>query len=306
MSLLVNRNGSLNGSERLQGLGGRSYVVSASSSAAIPVVKVQEEHFNPAQKPFTESAVVENLIIDGKGYDNTGILLENVCNCQVRNVTIRNCEVGIHIRNYDGLWSETNCLKHIRMENVAKGIVFTTTGPRPKYEELCPGDSAGFTVIEDVGIELADNVSDAVGIQVGGTRLSGDVTNTRVAPYSGRIRANVRLGTNGGTGLKILNGELGYVQAHLTVHNVHNSPNGVGIDLQGFDPTTLQKYKPAFDYRPVWQNQFTKIVNNNVVNKGFMLVTSNITLANAIRLPKNTSKPSFSETDIAHIATTAF
>lgn len=38
-----------------------------------------------------------------------------------------------------------------------------------------------------------------------------DVVDTRIAPYSSRIRANVWLGSNGGTGLKILNGNLGYV-----------------------------------------------------------------------------------------------
>ena len=83
------------------------------------------------------------------------------------NVTICNCDVGIHVRDFEGLWSECNTLKHIRMENVKKGIVFTTTG---YYSDLCPGNSAAFTTIEDVDIGLANDI-DAVGIQIGGKQI---------------------------------------------------------------------------------------------------------------------------------------
>jgi hypothetical protein len=137
-----------------------------------------------------------------------------------------------------------------------------------------------------LGIKLA-NVSDAGGIQVGGTRLSGDVTTTRVAPYSGRIRANVRLGTNSdGTGLKILNGELGYVQTHLTVQK-EGTKGGTGIDLKDFKPQEKHRIRwdyngsgPVAVYRPVWENQFSKYSgtkpNNTITKNGFMLATSNI------------------------------
>jgi len=61
------------------------------------------------------------------------------------------------------------------MENVKKGIVFTTTGLYVEGSVSRPGNSAAFTTIEDVDIELA-NHSDAVGIQMGGTQI---VTVTR-------------------------------------------------------------------------------------------------------------------------------
>jgi len=50
------------------------------------------------------------------------------CGYLVCNVTIRNCAVGVHIRAYEGWWSVCNTLGHIRMVNVKKGVIFTTTG----------------------------------------------------------------------------------------------------------------------------------------------------------------------------------
>jgi len=281
----------LNGTELSQGLGGRKHVLSAGSSADEYVVKVQAEHFDSTKKPFMESALVENLIIDGKGYNIPGILLDNVCNCQIRNVTIRNCDVGIHIRSSDGLWSETNCLKHIRMENVTKGIVFTTTGPyidpqNPGNQEIQkrrPGDSAGFTTIDDVGIKLADNRSGTVGIQVGGTQMSGDVNNKLILPYSSRIRANVWMSASDGVGLKVINGRLSYAQAHLTVHKT-GVIGGIGVDLQQVNTGVVAD-------KPIWQNQFSKmddsLFDGELVNdtRGFMLVTSNV--LEPIRNPAN-------------------
>jgi len=276
----------------LKGTEGRKHVLSVTNNLVNPIVRVQptwHKSINPPE--YVHSAVIENLIIDGKGHNNTGILLENVCNCQIRNITIRDCEVGIHIRNKWGLWSETNCLKHIRMENVKTGILFTTAGPyeKPgvvpgseedvKVKQEYPGASMGFTVIDDVDIKLADNSSDVVGIQVGGKRIITDpdgihdTENTLISPYSSRIRANVWLGSGGGAGLKMLNGRLYYGQAHLTVHNAHNSANGIGIDLQNVSALVDNN-------RPIWQNQFSEFSgnhpNDSVVEEGFMLVTSGI------------------------------
>jgi hypothetical protein len=302
----------------LQGAEGRKCVLTVKNNLVNPIVRVQPTwHMSVNPPAYVHSAVIENLIIDGKGYNNTGILLENVCNCQIRNITIRNCEVGIHIRNKWGLWSETNCLKHIRMENVKTGILFTTAGPytSPTSQKTYPGASAGFTVIDDVGIKLA-NSSDAVGIQVGGKRIINDpdgkqdVITTVISPYSSRIRANVWLGTGGGTGLKIINGMLWYGQSHLTVHNVHNSANGIGIDLRDFttpppppppEQDTYRTYNTSYPngvYRPIWENQFSTFngvkPNNAVSNEGFMLVTSNIGSTNTVRKPPNVDM----ETDI--------
>lgn len=285
-SLLMNSNST---NDLLQGVGGRKCVLSASSSVVNPVVKAPASNF----WDFTKSALIENLIIDGKNYPSvTGILLQNVVKCQVRNVTIRNCDVGIHVRCFNGRWSECNSLKHIRMENVKKGIVFTTTGKDPNNPNGYPGDSAAFTLIDDVDIGLA-NYSDAVGIQIGGIQITNDpetndaftgsfmengntVTyNTIIKPYSSRIFAIVRLGSNGGTGLKIINGELKHAQAHLTVTG---PSNGVGVDIQNHPVTNLKQDKV------IWYNQFSEFNSSDTVTKkGFMLVTSGIDVSNRIK-----------------------
>ena len=257
----------------LQGAEGRQYRVYALNSAVDPVVKVQTSFV--ISPDYVRSAVIENLVIDGQGLGVTGILLQNVVKCQIRNVTIKNCEVGIHLRSQFGAWSECNFLKHIRMENVTKGILFTTTGPHPTDPKF-PGDSAAFTVIDDVGISLA-NRSDAVGIQIGGTHDTPngpndipDVDSTLIKPYSARIKANVWLGSNGGTGLKVCpNGELKYAQAHLTVTGLSD---GTGIHIEHDPQNSISKQD-----RVVWHNQFSEFdVSDDVTKKGFMLVTSGI------------------------------
>ncbi len=282
-------------SDLLQGAEGRKFTVSASSSAVNPVVKVLSNWLFPGV--YSKSAVIENLIIDGQGKGVTGILLQNVVKCQIRNVTIRNCEVGIHLRSYYGLWSECNFLKHIRMENVTKGIVFTTTGPAPDDSITYPGDSAAFTTIDDVGISLA-NRSDAVGIQIGGIQttndpLRNDVDTTLIKPYSSRIRANVWMKSNGGTGLRVMkNGELRYAQAHLTVTG---PSNGIGIQIDDA-PNPGDRRD-----RVVWHNQFSTFTgtypNDTATKKGLMLVTSGI---NNPILPESDSYADAVVTDIIH------
>ena len=305
----------------LRGVGSRKVVLSADNSSINPVVRVQDTVFEEEAKSFgldafAESEVIENLIIDGGNFPGvTGILLENVCQCLIRNVTIRNCEVGIHIRDVEGLWSEGNTLKHIRMENVKKGIVFTTTG---KDSDPRPGNSAAFTTIEDVDIGLAD-VSDAVGIQIGGKQivnnpnpLLNDLDTVKTLnsikcpvfmdPYSSFIRVRVRLGSQGGTGLKVINGFLHFAQAHLTVIG-HVNGSGVGIDLREAHnyKTILEGQSTIFNklYPPkyienmfVFYSQFTKLASNGAVSfGGFMLVTSNILSQNRIlRDPADTTK----------------
>ncbi|MCL5876981.1 MAG: hypothetical protein M1540_04120 [Candidatus Bathyarchaeota archaeon] len=249
----------------LCGADSKKYRIYATSSSANPVVKVQSNWLYP--DPYSKSPVIENLVIDGQNQGVTGILLQNVVGAQIRNVTIKNCAVGIHLRSYYGLWSETNCIKHIRMENVTKGIVFTTTGPNPDTPETYPGDSAGFTTIDDVGISLA-NTNDAVGIQIGGIQISNDpyrndVTSTTIKPYSSRIKANIWMGSQGGTGLRVLNGEVKFVQAHLTVSG---PSSGIGVDVS--------------TNKAIWFNQFSTFSgsppNDSVTEKGFMLATTGI------------------------------
>jgi hypothetical protein len=245
--------------ERLYGLGSKKYRVYAASSSADPVIKVEStwDDSDPPEPNWDKSAIVENLVIDGANQGVTGITLENVYHCMIRNVTIKNCEVGILMHNKDGLWTECNCLKHIRMMNVKTGIKFSTDGPRqPSGEPF--GDSFAFTTIDDVGISLA-NDSSAVGIQI------GEDNNYRVKPYSSRIKANIWMGSAGGTGLKIINlGELKYGLINLAVHG---QSSGTGIKLEG---------AAANKATGIWDNQFTTYDQGKVDIAGFWLSTTGV------------------------------
>jgi hypothetical protein len=142
------------------------------------------------------------------------------------NLTIKNCDVGIKLQLTYGAWSEFNRIEHIRMENVNTGILFTTSGPNPDNPDDFPGNSAGFTHIDDVGIKL-NNTSTAVGVQIG-----DDINQNRtIDPYSAFIRANVWLQSAGGKGLQIKNGTLQYGLINLSVQGPSNG-SGIGIDIQ--------------------------------------------------------------------------
>jgi hypothetical protein len=117
-----------------------------------------------------------------------------------------------------------------------------------------------------------------VGIQIGGKQILNDehqrpdITSTIIKPYSSRMKANVWMGSNGGTGLQVLNGELKFAQAHLTVTG---PTKGVGVDiLPNYHPNN-----PGSD-RVVWHNQFSEFFDTptgeDVDPRGFMLVTSGI------------------------------
>jgi uncharacterized repeat protein (TIGR02543 family) len=140
------------------------------------------------------SAAIENLIIDGLNLSNnaTGILLENVCGCLIRNVTIMNCEVGIRVKltGDNDSFSRDNRFEHIRMINVKTGILFEGTSSAKDFS---------YTTIDDVGISLAGNSSDA-GIKVG-------TNSTNANLYSAFIKANIWLNGSNGAGL-IVNDQL--------------------------------------------------------------------------------------------------
>jgi hypothetical protein len=260
-------------SDLLQGAEGRKWAIIAGSSAANPLVKVQSTVFEGPDR-FVHSALIENLVIDGNDQNVTGILLENVGQCQIRNVTIKNCDVGIHLKNVEGWWSECNFLKHIRMENVKTGIKFTGSQKISNYR---PGDSAAFTMIDDVDISLVNN-SAAVGIQIGdGVDL--------IKPYSSYLKASIKLGSAGGTGLKVLNGEFKFGLGHLTVMG---PSSGIGVFVDSNSSV-----------RRIWRNQFseyTSIQGQEIaIIGGFMLVTSGISTP---------IQPSTAITDIRTIQTT--
>jgi uncharacterized repeat protein (TIGR02543 family) len=161
------------------------------------------------------SAVIENLVIEGSlGGNNsigavTGILLQNVCNCLIRNVTIKNCEVGIRVKLTSGVdnFSFGNRFEHIRMINVKTGILFE--GASDAKDFSC-------TTIDDVGISLAGNASD-VGIRIG--------SNANL--FSSFIKANVWLSKSKGTGLDV-NGQIKSSLVNFTVEQ-DSGYNGYGV-----------------------------------------------------------------------------
>jgi hypothetical protein len=161
---------------------------------------------------LNKSAVIENLIIDGTGSTNaTGILLENVYNCYIRNVTIKNCDVGIKVRITGSNWSHANRFEHIRMINVKTGILFTGTSSNKDFS---------FTTIDDVGISLK-NDSVAVGIKVGDPYAN---------LYNTFIKATIWLDTSNGTGM-VVNGELKLSLVNLEVEEPSQSYNGKGLQI---------------------------------------------------------------------------
>ncbi len=218
----------LDKSDHLYGLESKRYRIYPNSSSVNPIVKVQS--WTDPQVPSTlnsaKTTLIENLIIDGQNYTGmVGILLDNVYNCWIRNLTIKNCDVGIKLKLTWGAWTEFSRIQHVRLENVKTGILFTTDGPNHDVTGF-PGNSTAFTHIDDVGI-LLKNDSNAVGIQVGDPN---ETDNTHIIdPYSAYIRANVWMQSAGGMGLQINRGNLQYGLINLAVEG---PSNGVGINVQ--------------------------------------------------------------------------
>ncbi|NLE04868.1 MAG: hypothetical protein GX638_08710, partial [Crenarchaeota archaeon] len=144
-------------------------------------------------------------------------------------------------------------------ENVKTGIQFSTEGPETIGDTTNPGDSAAFTIIDDVGIELK-NDANAVGIKVG-----ADNSTHLIKPYSSYIKSNVWMKSAGGTGLKINNGELKHGTINLAVQG---PTDGIGINLGSGNER-------------VYKNQFTNLTKNPI-EKGCLLSTGGIPIENRI------------------------
>ena len=178
-------------------------------SGALNVVRVESNVPNN----FAGSAVIENLIIDGLDQPNTnGILLEDVCNCLVRNVTIKNCDVGIRVRASEGSWAYGNRFEHIRMINVKTGIVFEGASSGSKY--------FSYTTVDDVRISLAH--PNSVGIMVGDGNSFADL-------HGAFIKATVWMNKTSHRGL-VVNGSLRYSLVNLEVEHMDDSVlPGLGV-----------------------------------------------------------------------------
>ncbi len=133
----------------LRGTG--SKIVTIRSSAS-PIIRVAS-NFGDLNK----NASIENIVLLGDTGSETAIELSDVYNCQIRNISIKNVDVGIKVTATTNKWSESTRMEHIRMAWVNKGIQFTKgTGT----------GSFSFSHIDDVGISLKDT-SNLTGIDIG-------------------------------------------------------------------------------------------------------------------------------------------
>jgi uncharacterized repeat protein (TIGR02543 family) len=164
---------------------------------------------------LSKSAVIENLIIDGKNKpDMVGILLEDVSNCLIRNVTIMNCAVGIKVKltGGKGAYAQGKRFEHVRMINVNVGILF---------EGVNIANDFSYTFIDDVGISLANGSSSNVGVKIGACANL----------FSVFIKANIWLNESNGTGLEMENSLLKYSLVNFAVEEIVQNTTGKGIVL---------------------------------------------------------------------------
>jgi parallel beta-helix repeat protein len=144
---------------RYSGDGSKQDTISYSGSNVIMQIDSNSSDLN-------SNAIIENLIIDGQNQSNTiGVQLQNVANCIIRNLTIMNCETGIHLWITGSNSMRGNRFEHIRMKNVKYGIVFDGNTTDKDFS---------YTTIDDVQISMWKSYyPDATGILVG-----TDATNT--------------------------------------------------------------------------------------------------------------------------------
>jgi len=174
-----------------------------------------------------KNAVIENLIIDGTGAaGSTGILLENVCNCLIRNLTIKNCEVGIKVQITGNGRAFGNRFEHIRMINVKTGILFTGTSGNKDF---------AYTTIDDVGMSLSGSNQNSSGIKV----------DTNAELYNAFIKATVWINQTGHKGMEV-SGKVKYSLVNLEAENIgtglYVSSTGVVSDNQSFLLAALLPY----------------------------------------------------------------
>jgi hypothetical protein len=233
------------------GEGSKQDTIAYDSSKPDPLNIVKVESNLPNN--FTGSAIIENLVIDGTilgnnsiGVGTTGILLEDVYNCLIRNLTIKNCEVGIRVKltGNKGDCSHGNRFEHIRMINVKYGIVFEGNGGNRDFS---------FTTIDDVRISL-ENATARSGIKIGGSGVPANL-------YNAFIKATVWISHYTHKGLEVgLDGQLKFSLVNLEVEqslpDVNPPPRGCGVFIdsgavvdgnQNFLLTTLGLYKEEND-----------------------------------------------------------
>jgi len=198
----------VNHNDRLAGVGSKQTTYTYDNASPIILVKPN------APNKLDSNAIIENLIIDGEDYptfgqNTTGILLENVCNCLIRNLTIRNCDVGIKVQITGNGKAFGNRFEHIRMINVKTGILFTGTPSNVDFS---------YTTIDNVGISFShdkNNVTKFVGIKV----------DSNANLYNAFVKATVWTSNVNHKGMEI-NGAVKYSLVNLEVED-----SGTGVQI---------------------------------------------------------------------------
>jgi hypothetical protein len=127
-------------------------------SNANPIIRVKSNQHNSqyqADYHWDLSALLENIIIQGSGQAQVAIELEDVYNCYIRNITIRNVNVGIKISTTTNYTAEANRIENVTMENVNKGIQFYNNS----------GDY-NYTTIDNARVSLSDSTN-LRGVEIG-------------------------------------------------------------------------------------------------------------------------------------------
>jgi hypothetical protein len=158
------------------------------------------------------------------------------------------------------------------MENVKTGILFSTDGWYSDDDPHLPGDSFGHSHISDVGIALR-NTQDAVGIQIGNNQFApghetqpGSTDKVTAKPYFSFIKTNVWLGSSGGCGVRLVNGELKHCLINI---GVQGDGTGIGLDISTATTTNTLLNQQT----PIEKNQTANPASNI---KDFLLYADNL------------------------------
>jgi hypothetical protein len=202
----------------LRGVGSKQVTI---YSTANPIVRVSSNFSN-----LHKSAVIENITLLGLNGTETHILLEDVYNCLIRNVAIKNADIGIKLTATANKWTEATRIEHVRMAWVNKGIQFVKGAGTGAF---------GFTHIDDVGISLKD-AQDLTGIEVG----------TNCILHAPLIKANVwssqkcdGMYIDGTIKAGLVNFNHEKTIGHVEGNGVKLGPNAVVNNNQNFDHSTF-------------------------------------------------------------------
>ncbi|MCW4023440.1 MAG: DUF2341 domain-containing protein [Candidatus Bathyarchaeota archaeon] len=183
---------------------------------------------NPSTQTYCP--LIENLIIDGNNMPNqVGIVIENTRGAQIRNVTIKDCEVGILIKNGsdDERYSEATNITNVTMINVKKGIVFNS-----KKEGSDNSKSFAYTFIDAVDIKLKIDRPGAIGIELGGNDENSGIEDTL---YGSLITGLIRLNSRDAVGIRV-NKQCSITGAWVGLVVVNGYvPDGFGVSLNTDD-----------------------------------------------------------------------